>query len=106
MSIADPIWIKEKLLVLIREAIQKDTERSLGVLQAKGHILTRPSRFMSIENMGNIIRCTIILQNMCVEERQEFGVGYLLDNDERGFSRRWRFTYVMWASASTPDVAS
>lgn len=107
MSITAPFSMKDKLFVSIREAVWKDIERAFGILQAKWNILTRQSRFMSIDTMG----CTIILHNkeMSVVEGEEFGMDYLVyNNDNAGEISVGGgvLSIVVWACSSTRDVTS
>ena len=72
------LWIwhafRQKLFASVQEAIRKDIERAFGVLQGKFNIISRPSKFLSVEGMEDVMRCVIILDNMCVEEREVFGM--------------------------------
>lgn len=73
-SIPEPVTMREKLFSSTQEAIRKDIERAFGVLQGKFNIIARPSKFMTVHTMEEVIRCTIILHNMCVEERETFNL--------------------------------
>eukprot|EP00171_Calliarthron_tuberculosum_P003341 IDg3341t1 len=59
---------KEVLLANHQEACRKDVERAFGVLQARWHILARPSRFWYKSTMATIMRACIVMHNMMVEE--------------------------------------
>ena len=83
LSIAEPVAMREKLFASIQEDVRKDIERAFGVLQAKWNILCRPSKLMSVDTMEVIMRCAIILQNMCVEERESFGTDYGIAANEQ-----------------------
>jgi len=52
-----------------QEGCRKDVERAFGVLQAKWHILVRPSRFWKKSAMREIFLCCVVLHNMMVEYR-------------------------------------
>lgn len=79
-SVCEPTSKKEKLFASVQEAIRKDIERAFGVLQAKWNIISRPSKFMTVDIMADVMRCVIILHNMCVEERETFGLN--IDEDD------------------------
>lgn len=57
----------EKLFATIQEAIRKDIERALGVLQEKWNILCSPSKFISVDTMEYIMKCSLILRNMFIK---------------------------------------
>ena len=57
----------KKLFAKMQEGARKDVERAFGALQAKWHVLVRPSRVWRVEVMHNIIMTCIILHNMMVE---------------------------------------
>lgn len=59
------------MLAKRQEGERKEVERAFGVLQSKWHIISRPGRFWSAEFMEKIMRCCIVLHNMCVEDRLE-----------------------------------
>ena len=82
-SIAEPTTMKQKLFASIQEAIRKDIERAFGVLQGKFNIISRPSKFFTIETMADVMRCSIILHNMCVEEREALGMD--VDEEENDY---------------------
>lgn len=68
-SVKQPTTKKEKLFARAQEAVRKDIERAFGVLQVKWKIISRPSHFMTVKTMNTIMKCFIILHNMCVAER-------------------------------------
>lgn len=68
-TILQAISRKHKYFATMQEAARKDVERAFGVLQSKWHILVVPSRLWGLEDMKRIMKCTIILHNMVVEER-------------------------------------
>ena len=68
----EPANEKEVLFTKLQEAKRKDVERAFGVLQAKWHVLARPSRLWSEKSMADIVRCCIILHNMVVEHRRGY----------------------------------
>jgi hypothetical protein len=51
-----------------QEALRKDIERAFGVLQARWHILARPSRFWTANRMAIVIEACIILHNMIIKD--------------------------------------
>jgi hypothetical protein len=68
-TLSEPRGDREKWFAKLQEAIRKDVERAFGVLQAKWAIVGRPARFWSVQTMTIIMRCCVILHNMCVEDR-------------------------------------
>lgn len=81
-SIQEPSSNKEKLYAKIQEAVRKDIERAFGVLQGKWNILSQPSKFMTVENMEYIVKATVIMHNMCVEERGDDVIEDVSDDDD------------------------
>lgn len=72
---------KEKLFAKIQEAVWKDIERTFWVLQGRGHFFGHVSRFMTVDTMDRIVRCLMIIHNMCVEERIDASGGIFEDVD-------------------------
>lgn len=81
-SISEPVTMKEKLYASIQEAVRKDIERAFGVLQSKWNIICRPSKFMTVDIMKDVMKCAIIMHNMCVEERDMLGTDYGMGDGE------------------------
>ena len=67
-TVSHPVTQKEKLLASCQEERRKDIERAFGVLQAKWHIIVRPSRLWNTGGMKEVMRCCIVLHNMMVED--------------------------------------
>ena len=77
-TISEPRGEKEKWFAKLQESIRKDVERAFGVLQAKWAIVAQPSRLWNVQTMTTILRCCIVLHNMCVEDRmREMGDSFL-----------------------------
>lgn len=68
-SIGEPRMKMECLYAQIQVTVRKDIERALGMLQRKWTIISRPSKLVIVETMEIIMMCAILLQNMCLEER-------------------------------------
>ncbi|KAI7944969.1 hypothetical protein MJO28_010664 [Puccinia striiformis f. sp. tritici] len=68
-SIKHPQDPASKHFAKLQELVQKDIERTFGVLQARWHILTTGCRLWEKEDVKRIMTCCIILHNMIVEDR-------------------------------------
>lgn len=68
-TLSQPEGDAEKFFAKLQESIRKDVERAFGVLQAKWAIVGMPARLWSVETLSTILKCCIILHNMCVEDR-------------------------------------
>jgi hypothetical protein len=62
---------KQKLFTDLQSAYRKDVECGFGMLQAKFHIIKRPSKIWSPEDMKFIVDCVIILHNMGIKFEQD-----------------------------------
>lgn len=69
-SFTEPQGLKRRNFATKQEAARKDIERAFGVLQARFHILCRPSRMWYHERMAVVMRACIIMHNMIVEEQR------------------------------------
>lgn len=67
-TISNPANAKESFYAMKQESTRKDIERCFGLLQAKWHILVKPSRKWSTKLMIKIMRCCVILHNMILED--------------------------------------
>eukprot|EP00918_Siedleckia_nematoides_P014899 GHVU01032317.1.p1 GENE.GHVU01032317.1~~GHVU01032317.1.p1 ORF type:complete len:448 (+),score=58.83 GHVU01032317.1:216-1559(+) len=76
------ITTKQQLYTKMQEARRKDVERAFGVVQARFRIIQQPFRLLSLEDMGDIMRCCVTIHNMVVE-------------DERHLSDRDRFQFLL-----------
>ena len=76
-TIAEPHSKSEAAYAAKQESIRKDVERAFGILQARFAIVRMPSRLWSVEDMGMIMKCCIILHNMVVEDERH---SYKLNN--------------------------
>ncbi|XP_024013813.1 uncharacterized protein LOC112087893 isoform X1 [Eutrema salsugineum] len=70
---------KTSLFATTQESTRKDVERAFGVLQARFEIVRNPALFWDKEKIGNIMRASIILHNMIVENERN---GYTQYNIE------------------------
>lgn len=74
-TVQSPVTKKEKLMAKMQESRRKDSERAFGVLQGKFHIIARPSRFWSKNDMHAVMNTCVILHNMMVNEREGLDEG-------------------------------
>ncbi|KAL0696564.1 hypothetical protein Bca4012_063744 [Brassica carinata] len=87
-SISLPQGPKAELFAKIQEATRKDVERAFGVLQARFAIVKNPTVFWDKTQIRMIMRTTIILHNMIVENERH---GYTMHDTsqfEEGESSR------------------
>ncbi|XP_024014247.1 uncharacterized protein LOC112088192 [Eutrema salsugineum] len=70
-SISNPQGSEESLFATYQEAVRKDVERAFGVLQARFAIVRNPAMCMDKSKIGKIMRASIILHNMIVENEQD-----------------------------------
>lgn len=68
-STQEPGNQREGLYAKAQEVICKDIERIFGVLQEKWNIISHPLKFMQVSTTEIVIKCCIILNNMCFEKR-------------------------------------
>lgn len=59
--------MRERLLSSVQEAVREKIELVFGVKQFKWNRLCRPSKFMSVDSMEDIMTYAINMHNMCVE---------------------------------------
>ncbi|XP_024004851.1 putative nuclease HARBI1 [Eutrema salsugineum] len=69
-SINLPQSEKEQRFAKIQESVRKDVERAFGVLQARFAIIKNPALIWDKEKIGKIMRASIILHNMIVENKR------------------------------------
>ncbi|XP_010477729.2 PREDICTED: uncharacterized protein LOC104756779 [Camelina sativa] len=69
-SITLPRGRKAKLFAQWQEGCRKDVERAFGVLQARFAIVKNPALFWDKGKIGKIMRASIILHNMIVEDER------------------------------------
>jgi hypothetical protein len=55
----------------LQEALRNNVERAFCALQARWHIIARPSRLWFHEDMSTIMSACIILHNMIVEDQRD-----------------------------------
>ncbi|XP_024014990.1 putative nuclease HARBI1 [Eutrema salsugineum] len=69
-SINLPQSEKEQKFAKVQESVRKDVERAFGVLQARFAIVKNPALIWDKEKIGKIMRASIILHNMIVENER------------------------------------
>ncbi|XP_024016181.1 uncharacterized protein LOC112089666 [Eutrema salsugineum] len=69
-SIPLPQSEKARLFATTQESVRKDVERAFGVLQARFAIVKNPALFWDKVKIGKIMRTSIILHNMIVENER------------------------------------
>uniref|UniRef100_A0A0D3AUS5 DDE Tnp4 domain-containing protein n=1 Tax=Brassica oleracea var. oleracea TaxID=109376 RepID=A0A0D3AUS5_BRAOL len=74
-SISVPQGPQAVLFAQRQEAVRKDVERAFGVLQARFAIVKNPALFWDKVKIGKIMRASIMLHNMIVEDERD---GYSL----------------------------
>jgi hypothetical protein len=57
---------EQKHFNVIQAALRKDIECTFGILQARFHILARPSRLWSVSKMADVMKACVILHNMII----------------------------------------
>ena len=74
-SIPLPQGPKAELFAERQESVRKDVELAFGVLQSRFAIVKNPARLWDKEKIGKIMRTSVILHNMIVEnERHRYTV--------------------------------
>ncbi|XP_026429060.1 uncharacterized protein LOC113325034 [Papaver somniferum] len=73
-TISSPNTTKEKFFAKRQEVVRKDVERAFGILQARWHIVKRPSRMWNVKDIGKIRDTCIILHNMIIAHERQQGV--------------------------------
>jgi hypothetical protein len=90
-----------------QEAVRKDVERYLGVLQACFAIIRNPSRFWNMETISVIMFTCYILHNMIVEDEEDVpnleDIITELQNPDLGFERGLTFDQLL---SGTRDLQS
>lgn len=61
---------KEKRYASAQEAVRKDVERAFAALVARWHILKQPCRLAKRDEMANVMKACILMNNMIVEARR------------------------------------
>ena len=69
---------KKKLFQQQQERVRKDIECAFGVLISRFHVLERPLRNWYLEDIKNLLHCSVILHNMITEARS----GRLTDEEQ------------------------
>jgi len=77
-SITLPMGNKRQYFAKAQEAARKMVERAFGVLQSRFAIIRGPARPWDGETLALIMRASIIMHNMIVEDE-----GFVVDPDER-----------------------
>ncbi|XP_024004963.1 uncharacterized protein LOC112082100 [Eutrema salsugineum] len=79
---------KASLFATTQESARKDVERAFGVIQARFAIVRNPALFWDKEKIGNIMRASIILHNMIVENEWDGYTQYNIEEFQQGESSR------------------
>ncbi|XP_024012279.1 putative nuclease HARBI1 [Eutrema salsugineum] len=87
-SIQLPQGAKNKFFATSQESVRKDVERAFGVLQARFAIIKNPALFWDKEKIGKIMRASIILHNMIVENERDFRTQYNIEEFQHGEGSR------------------
>ncbi|KFK43637.1 hypothetical protein AALP_AA1G152400 [Arabis alpina] len=72
-SISHPQGPKASLFATYQEGVRKDVERAFGVLQSRFAIVKNPALSWDKEKIGKIMKASIILHNMIVEDERDQG---------------------------------
>lgn len=72
-TIEAPIGDVQKHFAAAQEALRKDVERAFGVLQARFAIVARPIKLWTLQKIGDVMKCCIILHNMIIADDKESG---------------------------------
>ncbi|XP_024004777.1 uncharacterized protein LOC112081941 [Eutrema salsugineum] len=70
-SVSLPQDPKSQCFATCQESVRKDVERAFGVLQARFAIIRNPALFWDKVKIGKIMRASIILHNMIVENERD-----------------------------------
>jgi Plant transposon protein len=62
---------KDKRYASAQEAVQKDVERAFAALIARWHILMQPCRLSMRDEMANVMKACILMNNIIVEARRD-----------------------------------
>jgi Plant transposon protein len=76
---SDPDTPEKQKFAKQQERVRKDVECAFGILVQRFHVLQRPLRGWQLEDLDSILKVSIILHNMIVEE--QFGTVDNNDND-------------------------
>jgi hypothetical protein len=68
-----PAGNKKKLFTKLHESVRKEVECTFGILQARFHIISRPSKHWFTADMHDVMECCIILHNMIIEHQKQTG---------------------------------
>ncbi|KFK24055.1 hypothetical protein AALP_AAs70484U000200 [Arabis alpina] len=87
-SIPLPQGPKASLFAQRQEAVQKDVERAFRVLQARFTVVKNPALFWDKEKIGKIMRASIILHNMIVEDERDVNTQFDVSEFQLGEGNR------------------
>lgn len=68
-GIKQPIGDQQRKYSKWQEAARKDIERAFGVLQIRWKAIARPIEIRDLDTIGAMVRCVLILHNICVSDR-------------------------------------
>ncbi|XP_012833668.1 PREDICTED: putative nuclease HARBI1 [Erythranthe guttata] len=69
-AIPDPQGRDKQLFTRLQEAYRKDVERTFDILQSRFEFITGPCRLWHNAQIGEVMKCCIILHNMIVEDNR------------------------------------
>ncbi|KAL3639084.1 hypothetical protein CASFOL_016991 [Castilleja foliolosa] len=67
-AIPDPQGRDKQLFTRMQEAYRKDVKRTFGILQSRFEIIKGPCRLWHGQQIGELMKCCIILHNMIVKD--------------------------------------
>jgi hypothetical protein len=70
-AICNAMSPKDKRYASAQEAVWKDAERAFAALVARWHILNQPFRLAKRDEMANVMKACILMNNMIVEARRD-----------------------------------
>jgi Plant transposon protein len=69
-TIRNATTLKERRYASAQEAVWKDVERTFAALVARWHILKQPCCLSKRDEMSNVMKACILMNNMIVEARR------------------------------------
>ncbi|XP_041026531.1 uncharacterized protein LOC121266753 [Juglans microcarpa x Juglans regia] len=81
-TIPSPQGNKKKNFTTAQESARKDVERAFGVLQQRFAIVHGPSRLFKVNDLTNIMKTSVILHNMIIEDEHDDSQGLNMEYDQ------------------------